>query len=285
MKFSSSHVLLAAASTMVSASAILMWPESGGGSSLVARNGDGNSMVDSIWIDIDCTGGAAVCNADCMAILCFGAPNPVQLDSKNSTEKRAESGYSSGLLRTTRVLGSEKAYISENMSWMIGIRVHSAYQKFGVTDEKYFMKWSTNFGMGAPYCSALQGGYDIPHTVSRNVEIRPDHSIYTKKNKPESDPIMLAITRLAANSWDDKPTFHMMEVDAVNRWHRYPWGFQGSMPSNDRTKGGSLGFKREEDEREEQEEEEAVEATNAKKSSQDERRWQSTDRFGHLLFL
>lgn len=92
MRFSTASVILITSVTVASASAIPAQLEQ---RALGTRE-------DPTWIDIDCSGGSAyshVCNVDCYAILCFGAPNPVQYDAKNSDKKRKLSGYSSSLLK------------------------------------------------------------------------------------------------------------------------------------------------------------------------------------------
>lgn len=70
-------VLLSRALTTVGAPAI------NAGHLQARRQGDQNDPFD-IWFN--CEGTEAVCNADCMSILCFGAPNPVQRDEINSSD-------------------------------------------------------------------------------------------------------------------------------------------------------------------------------------------------------
>ena len=91
MKPSSSFTLLAVSSTLISASVI---PAKLQGRATGSRS-------DPIWINIDCTGAQNLCDSDCMSILCYNSPNPVQYGAKINTQNRIDSGYSSGLLRTT----------------------------------------------------------------------------------------------------------------------------------------------------------------------------------------
>lgn len=60
------------------------------------------SRSNPAWLNFDCTGVEAVCDADGMPILCFGSPNPVQYKKRRNTPNRENSGFSSGLLRPKR---------------------------------------------------------------------------------------------------------------------------------------------------------------------------------------
>jgi hypothetical protein len=94
MRASTSVILVAASSSITSAFAIPVEPET----KALQSRADG-SRSDPIWINVDCTGTARVCNVDCEAILCHAAPNPEQRDKGNQDEKRKESGYSPRLYR------------------------------------------------------------------------------------------------------------------------------------------------------------------------------------------
>lgn len=68
------------------------------GATLTVPNGlekraSGDTMADPIHMWIDCSGGPRVCNVDCHAILCLGAPNPVQRAEGLNDDNRKQSGY------------------------------------------------------------------------------------------------------------------------------------------------------------------------------------------------
>ncbi|KAF2122511.1 hypothetical protein BDV96DRAFT_639093 [Lophiotrema nucula] len=231
MKLTPSHLVLASTSGTTSASAIPTQADSLENRSLKARIGSG-TLEDPTWIDIDCTGGVAVCNADCLAILCFGAPNPVQLDSGHSADKRKESRFSSGLLRTQEETRQGKGiyipqHVLESTGYSLEETVMANAVEGGWGEIIVPVNGDENRLIGARTRAAwVQAhiGFDISHTLLTHVSIRPDHKVCTKKNKADTDPIRLAFVRTAENNANGQPYFHMMDVDAGDRWHRFPWG-------------------------------------------------------------
>jgi hypothetical protein len=96
MRASTSVILVAASSSITSAFAIPVEPETKALQSRAA-----GTREDPIWINIDCTGTARVCNSDCEAILCHGAPNPLQRWKGLQPKQRELSGYSPRLYRNS----------------------------------------------------------------------------------------------------------------------------------------------------------------------------------------
>ncbi|KAF2827117.1 hypothetical protein CC86DRAFT_466846 [Ophiobolus disseminans] len=253
MRLSPSFVLLATSSTLVVASVIPVQLEK-------RVHGD---RSDPIWIDVDCVGGEALCNADCYAILCLSSPNPTQYEAGSGDEKRKVSGYKQGLLTTTEKTRKEKGInIPQNVLAQVGTSVEEANmantaqggegeilfaanadensligRNVGaqltrhVPDGSWYFRWFINYGMGAPYCYALQGGISKSHTTVPAAGVKGDTTICTTKDKKPTDPVFLAFTKEAKDQ-GGKPHYHMMDRNAGDRWIGKLWGLQGSFPKN-----------------------------------------------------
>lgn len=75
---------------------------------------------DPFIIDIDCERAEEVCNADCYAILCLNAPNPVQLDKTGvNSEHRKEAGINI-LKRTEQYREERGVFISDQVLAVTG---------------------------------------------------------------------------------------------------------------------------------------------------------------------
>ncbi|KAF2106918.1 hypothetical protein BDV96DRAFT_654253 [Lophiotrema nucula] len=203
---------------------------------LAARN-PGDSPAEAIRLNIDCSGGPAVCNEDCYAILCLGAPNPVMREEGANREHRSRSGYTifrmsqaerearqvfvtDSTLDLTGRSGEESimantaqggegdiifpSQTQENVA--IGRAVGVQLDQLGVSDGKWYLKWFENYGTGAPYCDALQASSGM------------NHNVCTRDNKPKTDPSWTAVMRTFVKGARGIIQFKMMEPS--DKW---PW--------------------------------------------------------------
>ncbi|KAF2746329.1 hypothetical protein M011DRAFT_478313 [Sporormia fimetaria CBS 119925] len=202
----------------------------------------GDSMAEPIFIEIDCSGGPAVCNADCFTILCLAGPNPVQYDAEHAGEHRRESGYRifrdneemrlergvdipDSILDETGRSGEESIMANTaqggegeilyptrtNENEQIGRMLQGQLSHHHITDGQWYFKQFRNYPAGsAPYCDALQ-------------QAPPDHSVCTRRGKKKTDPAWTAVIKSALRGARNMILFHMINVDAGDRWTGKPW--------------------------------------------------------------
>ncbi|KAI9692712.1 MAG: hypothetical protein M1820_009417 [Bogoriella megaspora] len=206
---------------------------------------------DPKMVYINCAGAEAVCNADCLTILCFEGPNPVQyiqfndnrgrdgnaeaslrvLLQRSESERRARGvDISDDVLNqngrspeeTIMNLAEEGGQgepivpVHERENSALGGVVIRAIERAGVSNGQFFYKVFQNYGTLAPYCAALQ----------RNP---PDRSVCTRKGKPKTDPIWTTMVKYTDKGARGAWTWRMMDPDAGDLWtgHDWPGSFNG----------------------------------------------------------